>query len=186
MRRRERGFTLIEVLFAVTLLGIVAVAVGAIFMVTVRTTGETSDRFTDSVGPKFLSVYLVPDVQSAKTVDPNTGACGGSGAVISFLRYDPDDASGAATGTASYFVETTGSRRVLVRRYCTGDLASPTETNTVVQRVAPTGGVAVACDAGACVTDSTPRSIAMTVTAPPSSYGGQGYTYTVSAVRQAS
>src|SRR5687768_7093097 len=72
----EDGFTLIELMISVSLLGLITgpIAVAMIFGI-VHSNG-TRDRVADSAAAQLVSTYLAPDVQSAAGVFTNdVGTC---------------------------------------------------------------------------------------------------------------
>lgn len=73
--REEHGFTLVEMLVAVSILGLAATGLAATLGVGVRAAGDVSDRVSASAAGRSLAIYLPPDVQSAETaVATPTGA----------------------------------------------------------------------------------------------------------------
>ena len=76
-RRSDEGFTLPELLVAITILGIIMVAIGAMITTSFRTSTMVSAELQGSRGPKVVSRYWVPDVEQAETVTPGGGGCGG-------------------------------------------------------------------------------------------------------------
>lgn len=173
-REREAGFTLIELLVSIVILGIIMGTVGTTFALVVRTTGETSDRYQDSRGPKFAAAYWSADVAASETVNPAAGACGGSGALVSFAWTNP--ANLGETDTASWFVDTSTGARRLVRKLCAGWLGTPVQTTVIVPRLAASDPT-ITCDGVVCVTDAKPQGVQLSVTTP------SGYSFTVDGTR---
>ena len=158
---REEGFTLIELIVSIAILGIIMVTIGVTFALTVLTTSQTSDRYKDSRGPKFTAAYWPADVAASEKVDPGAGDCGGSAALASFAWTDAQNQ--AQTDTASWFVDTAGGTRQLVRKLCNGSLGSPVRTTVIVPRLGP-ADPAVTCDGGSCAADATPQGVLLDVT----------------------
>jgi prepilin-type N-terminal cleavage/methylation domain-containing protein len=71
--RRDDGFTLIELLIGTVILGIISGAIAQALIVGFTTTGDTSQRFSESHDAQISSAYLANDVQSAKTVSVAAG-----------------------------------------------------------------------------------------------------------------
>ena len=71
---REGGFTLVELLIAIALSGMLIVAITTVFVATLRGTATAHDRLVASNGSHTLSTYFTADVESANpdlaTVDP--------------------------------------------------------------------------------------------------------------------
>lgn len=173
-RDRDAGFTLIELIVSIAILGIIMATVGMMFALTVLTTGQTSDRYKDSRGPKFTAAYWPADVAASEKVRPTAGDCGGSGALASFSWTDAQNA--AQTDTASWFVVTTGGTRQLVRKLCNGSLGSPVRTTVIVPRLG-TADPTVTCDGATCAVDATPQGVLLGVTTQ------SGYSFVVDGTR---
>ena len=67
--REERGFTLVEILISMAILGILITAVGGALIVSLRTTEATKARLSQSHDVQIASAYVANDVQSASSVD---------------------------------------------------------------------------------------------------------------------
>lgn len=134
-RRGETGFTLVELLVAITILGIIMVAIGAMIATAFRTTTTVNDELNASRGPKLVARYWPADVENAQQVQTGGGGCGGA-AVVTFAiasvtepgATEPMTAGGSdADTTVSWAVFDDGGRSQLRRVVCgTGD------TSTVV------------------------------------------------------
>lgn len=111
----QRGFTLIEAVVAVGLMGIVISSVAATIFVGLQTTRESNARLTESVGVSFASAYFVPDVASAVTVvTGDLTGCAITGTPV--VRFNWQDAAGSQI--ASYAYRTVGGEQALVRGFC--------------------------------------------------------------------
>ena len=141
-----RGFTLVELLVAITLLGIIMVAIGAMITTAFRTTTIVSARLEASRAPKLVSTYWVPDVEGANTIMRGTGGCGGAGGIplVTFawekqpdvgmtMPTNPVPIPAAVPGTSTWTLVTRGTRTQVVRTECTK--ATVTRTATVVPDV---------------------------------------------------
>jgi prepilin-type N-terminal cleavage/methylation domain-containing protein len=67
--REERGFTLVEILISMAILGILIAAVGGALIVSLRTSDATKARLSQSHDVQIASAYVANDVQSASSVD---------------------------------------------------------------------------------------------------------------------
>lgn len=178
IRRSEDGFTLIELLVAITILGIIIVAIGAMITTSFRTTTMVSAELQGSRGPKVVSRYWVPDVEQAKTVD-SAGACGtGTTPIATFVSdispsafVTPADTSDGAARTITWW-EVAGTRDQLVRRVCDGD-AAPTSLVVVSDlKNVPS------------LDDSAAPRYTISVTVPDRSRPSNEYTFTVTGLSQ--
>lgn len=136
VRRRsaESGFTLVELLVAITILGIIMGAIGAMIATAFRTTTTVSDELNASRGPKLVARYWPADVENAVAVQPGGGGCGGT-AVVTFQMAsvpdpgttEPTTAASDADTTVTYAVVADGGRQQLRRFVC-----GTSDTSTVV------------------------------------------------------
>jgi prepilin-type N-terminal cleavage/methylation domain-containing protein len=116
MRRAESGFTIIELLMAIAILGIVLGTVGLSVTQGFRHTTTTRARVDRSNLAEFTAKSFGPDVASASAIPvvytaPATSACG-PGAVVTVPR--------AGGESIDYAVVADGADTVLVRRRCSG------------------------------------------------------------------
>jgi prepilin-type N-terminal cleavage/methylation domain-containing protein len=164
-RRAEGGFTMVELVMAVAILGILSTTIGVVGIVMFRTMGETQDRLEETRGPRFASVYWIPDVASAETVNPSGVVCGSGGTTLVTLRWD-DFQTGDTRVTYATTTTATGKTQ-LVRRLCASGSTTPTRTTVVAPSVAATGGAVITCGNGttysACSTPDTDKSLLLSV-----------------------
>src|SRR5262249_49087635 len=83
-RSGEGGFTLPEMLIAISILGIIVGPLVLSLVSGLRVVGRVDERFTDSRSSLISAAYFANDVASASTVTVGGAACGGGTAVISF------------------------------------------------------------------------------------------------------
>lgn len=172
----EMGFTLPELLVAITILGIIMVAIGAMITTSFRTSTTVSAELQGSRGPKVVSRYWAPDVEGAETVTPGSG-CGGAGAVATMVSHDvtsafatPGDAGLGATRTIEWCVVTNGRRDQLIRR---DTRSGTTDARVVVADLIGTPSVVV----------DGPRAT-ITVAVPDRGRTDDTYTFDVAATSQ--
>lgn len=143
--RDESGFTLVELLVATVVSGIIIGGIASILIVTLQSYPRSAAKLTVSDNAQLLSSWLVPDVQSAdgtasgiQAPPVNNSGCATQGiAAIDKLRLSwSDAATPASTYAADYCV--VGSE--LIRYYQQGGTAV---TRTVVSRDLAAGGVVV-------------------------------------------
>jgi prepilin-type N-terminal cleavage/methylation domain-containing protein len=102
---RDDGFTLIEIIVATIITGIIIVAIGSALVVTLRTNDSTDQRISENHDVQIESAYLANDVQSAASVNvPGSGAnCSGGFTTLVTLTYGGTGSPAAvySCGTAS-------------------------------------------------------------------------------------
>jgi prepilin-type N-terminal cleavage/methylation domain-containing protein len=172
----DRGFTLVELLIVVVLLGVVVGALGAAFGVTARDSVGIRERFGESHDAQIASSYLATDVQSSQVITASVCGAPGLTPVVNF-SYD------GASSIASWYYGASGGETRLRRLFCDGN---GTETSDVVLVHNGGGTPAVACDGSACNPATTPRPSLVTITIPEfnSSTGSSDFTYSLTGSRR--
>jgi hypothetical protein len=193
LRRRlagESGVTLIEIVIAVGLLGVVIgpVTVGMIFGL--AHSNGTRDRVADSASAQLVSTYLPGDIQSAATVATSgTAGCAApvmAGDTVKLRLAWSDPANAAATTTVLYFTRQEDSLLALYRARCAG---GATDVSKLVHHLNGPGGFAVSCDGVAGCPASNPTHVEVTLetfNAASESAGYRASTYVLSASRRSS
>jgi|GEM_PF-4249850 prepilin-type N-terminal cleavage/methylation domain len=180
----ERGFTLVELLVAITILGIIMVAIGAMITTAFRTTTIVSNRLNASRAPKLVSTYWVPDVEGAESVNVGAGGCGDGGTPLVTFQWT-DYSSVVATeappvvpltpnASATWAIITRGTRTQVVRRECRG--VGVTRVATVVPDLVPDLGT------DSVTVDATGSRI--TVSVPDRTNADKQFHFTVDGARQ--
>ena len=91
--QREEGFTLVELIVGILIVGLLVGAVGSALIVSLRTTDVTNARFDESHDVQISSAYLANDIQSAARVLLGSGgSCSGASTTLITFEY----ASGGA------------------------------------------------------------------------------------------
>lgn len=111
--RAEHGVTLIELLVAITILGILMAAITSSIIVGLRTTDETGQRLAESHDAQLVQVYFPNDVASATDISLTDNACASAPPVVRFRWVDA-----GVTKIASYVLAISGTERRLTRVYC--------------------------------------------------------------------
>jgi prepilin-type N-terminal cleavage/methylation domain-containing protein len=114
---REKGFTLVELMVAVALTGMIITALTGALIVGWRTTDDTTTRLADTRDRHLVPSLFTRDVQSAQLVETTGTACTGGDTLIARITMaQPQDAAvPPATRTVTYVLTST---KELVRRYC--------------------------------------------------------------------
>ena len=175
-----RGFTLVELLVAITLLGIIMVAIGAMITTAFRTTTIVSDRLNASRAPKLVSTYWVPDVEGANKITPGGGVCGGAGGrplvTFEWEKYPsavdadaPDSTASKSPGSSTWALVARGTRTQVIRSECTN--GTVTKTATVVP------------DVGADSVQVEPNGTTITVNVPDRNEPNKQFHFSVDATQ---
>jgi Tfp pilus assembly protein PilV len=180
----EEGLTLIELIIAVGILGVVIIPVITAMLLGILETNATRDRIADSSSAQLTTAYLHGDIQSSQSV-ATTGDCvpaslTGGTVRLQFQWIDP--ATPATTTKASYIDFIEDGQHRLYRATCVG--ASTNDTFLVHHF----DSLTVACDGATPCTAATPEEIEVTITAfsdapnPGSSY--TPFTFEIDGVRR--
>lgn len=163
------GFTLIEVVVALVLLGIIIVPLTAAFIQGLRRTGEIDKRLGRSADLQRISSWWTRDVGSVNPTginapdtecpDPAAATSPDDTALLTF-SWDDNTGDAGTPKSASWVVEGSGADAKLVRRYCEGGAPISEATlaesfgvagQTALQLVSDKlGGTANFCDATSC------------------------------------
>ena len=149
----NRGFTLIELMIAITLSLLVGGVVAAALITSLNVARATTDQVGDSADAGLISSFLLRDAQSAGSIDPATAvpdstlgvsniqsdtdgvACTSSPSVIT-VRFSWLDRSRSpqAKVVVTYSTSTdpvNSTKTQFIRRVCTDDATSGTRISTV-------------------------------------------------------
>lgn len=186
--KAAEGFTLIELVVAVSILGIVMAAACAAMLAAVKTNEEAGQRLDASNDLQYAATWFAEDIASANTVTPHAAAvCGAAAAALLNLTSTDVDTTTAGvpatpppspeptTRTVSYVLVTQstsdGPRQVLERRAC-GTSGTP-KVDRIAKRLSTT--VAPVIDVAAA-----PR-YSLTLTS-----GDDGSSFTLYGIRRSS
>jgi prepilin-type N-terminal cleavage/methylation domain-containing protein len=185
VRRDERGVTLVEVLVAIVVIGIIVVPLGNALLTYLRHTDEVNRRLSESHDAQIAAAYWAQDVQSVGTRDWSAhpfplvasieqnapvggglypcGLVGTPNAVVRFAWDDPANASGTPSVVrVAYVVMTSGGERQLRRITCVGN-ATPTSTLVLAHNVDPSFTPTVTCSTACGSAPAVPQSVTMTL-----------------------
>lgn len=209
----DQGFTLVEMMITVTILGIIAVALFGVVIQYLKVAGATRARLSESTDQQFISTYWQNDVSSLgrrdftprSTTDPvpslqgvylghagpsNCGTTVGT-VVVAFAWSEypvnagaPDAAWTPTAQEVSYVQVGSGAPYVLQRVRCKETVAGIVEGTPLTVAHNLTGTPNVTCDT-TCTAATPPNRVSMEFTVRESSEAGSaGYTTTVSADRR--
>jgi prepilin-type N-terminal cleavage/methylation domain-containing protein len=137
MRARpdDDGFTLIELVIATMVLGVIMSTIVLSLVLFLTTTGETTERLAESPEAQIASVYLTRDAQSAEVTDKTCGSpWSGATLLVSFGWRDQGALTALSDNRAfvvSYVVATAAgnpSQKELRRYQCVAPLTTPAAT----------------------------------------------------------
>lgn len=148
--RPDAGFTLLEMLVAIAVLGIIMIPLAGAFTVGLRSYQRAEDQIAGSTASLFASAYWASDVQSADSVTVPGTACAPTGTNVVTFAWAADPTAPTPPTTlaipmqrVSYVVQSTASGRRLVRVACGG---SSSTVNTIVPRLSATSDPQVTCE----------------------------------------
>lgn len=123
--RRDRGFTLPELLIVITIMGTLVAAIASAAIVALRTTPSTQERIYDARTVQGLVTWLPQDVDAAPpdgfNRDPDNWPCAAPAPANSFnvLSINWTESSNSTTNfAASYRYEGSGTSWTMARYYC--------------------------------------------------------------------
>ncbi|WP_435772025.1 type II secretion system protein [Nocardioides sp. SYSU DS0651] len=203
--RSDDGFTLVEMIVTVAILGVISAALFGVVLQYLRTTNDTRARLSESTDQQFISTYWQSDVSSlgrrslsagsftvSQSVFVGTagpGGCGdGVGAVVVAFAWDefpaavtaPADAWHSEPHEVAYVLRAGTEGRVLQRVRCRNGVADA--PHTVAHHLA--GAPVVSCDTS-CTAASPPNRVSMRFTVRDADNpDSPGYQTTVTADRR--
>jgi prepilin-type N-terminal cleavage/methylation domain-containing protein len=138
-RKADRGFTIVEVLIVVTLMGVLSVVLSAAVIVVLRTNPSNAERVDDARVLQGITTWLPQDIDSTPTAgfvtDPMKAAdCAGSHAGTNLLHLTWTETVGASTRTwvANYRHVPNGSIAQIQRITCHGTGTPPYGSDVAV------------------------------------------------------
>ncbi len=175
---REAGFTLVELLLAIVVMGMIMAPLTAGVIVGLRTTADANNRLAGSNDAQLLSIWLPPDVHSAGNQAGDVVAaptanteCSG---VTNLLRLRwRETQSSTTTFIAAYAVQSNSGTWRLVRYSCVH--AGAATTHVIARNIAGSSAATVAV---------TGTRVELTVQTAGTATDPSGYTFKISGNRR--
>jgi prepilin-type N-terminal cleavage/methylation domain-containing protein len=192
--RDQQGMTLIELLIAIALLGIIIVPITGAMYLALLTNNATAQRVTDSSGSQLVASWLVSDVQSADVVSTSSSLCGGPNTLLELGWTDADPHAPNVTHVTYDVIGpfSTGSYELERSNFLvTGPSCSLTTQSILVRatvsRTDPTNPPVVTCSPSPC--GASTRQVSLRITALSNDVHGRTYyapyTFQVTGTRRA-
>ena len=189
LRNDEGGFTLVELLITIVIIGIIVPALAAGVLSILHNSNTTTQRLYESHDAQIAAAYFANDVQSADLPVPSTDSrCdkAGTTTVVRFAWTEYDTAGNpAAYKLVVYSKDTSvGTVPVLRRRLCQGipnsaALSATPVSDVVIAHYLSSATAPSVCMAPATCPGQPASSIVLTVTEQ------SGYAFKVAGVRRA-
>ena len=131
-RSYDGGATLVELLVAVALTGLIAPALTTALVIGWQTTGDTVDRLSDSRNRKILPSLFTRDVQNARTVDTTSSdstCVQPTDTLLVRMRWTETPSTGSAVTYVAAWVKTSGTANRIERRFCDSTSGSAPVSN---------------------------------------------------------
>ena len=137
-KTNDRGFTLPEVLIAVTLIALLASVVTMAIITSIRTAPSVASRADSSIAVQGITTFLPPDVDSTAPGEFDTAAgtpsgCSGTDAGVNVVHmtWYEEFAGSTTTFVANYRFVPDGTGGIIQRVSCSGQFAlgAPTVMN---------------------------------------------------------
>lgn len=167
MKSSDEGLTLIELLVAVVILGIIVTVMSQAIILGLKTTDAMTQKVAESADTSLVTSYFVTDVQSAQDISTSDATCGGAPVVRSKWTDvgSPSAASDDITYIGAYLTQTVDGERQLIRVLCRQASGEPGFTETsrtpVIHNLSTTTAPQVICPVSC---DGTPSSVTLTIT----------------------
>jgi prepilin-type N-terminal cleavage/methylation domain-containing protein len=178
-RERDAGFTLLELMLSISILGVLMAAFVGLMFATMTANKQTKSRLDGTRAEQISSVYFGRDIQAAQgATGIRSGVSAGCGAGTAVLEirgasYDAVSLAPKVTVVSYVFSTTTVNgvtTGVLTRRSCEAAASpapsyplAPASTRTVARGLVPTAPSPV-CSPGACGSTATAVSLTLSRT----------------------
>lgn len=199
MRRlNDEGFTLVELLIVIVIMGVIVPALGAAVFSVLQNSNATTQRMVQSHDGEIATAFFANDVQSADVSPTATSPlsstdtrCDNGSSVVVRLAWTEYGSGGSVTSpqVASYnlavYGTSTGAAGPILRRYfCSGpSYAGPLSLISNVAIAANLASTTSATVSVASCPDLSPRGATLTVT--DTAVGGvPGYVFSLSGTRR--
>jgi prepilin-type N-terminal cleavage/methylation domain-containing protein len=168
--RDEGGMTLIELMIAISVLGVILVPVTTSFLLGILESTSAKERTADSSSAQLISSYLLADIQSSQSVATSGSGCGGGAGTVKLqIAWTDPDPAGDHDVVVAYVDQPAAAagQRELHRYICTTTGGSTASDSSILALNLDTSTFAVTCKdaAGATVACASARNVAVHVEA---------------------
>ncbi len=205
LRRGDKGFTLVELLVAISIIGIITVPLSNVVIGFLHNSDATSARLSESHDAQIASSYWAQDVASIGTrattspyalkqsievgaaYDGGLYPCGASGTPAAVVRVAWDDYSSASSTArivrVAYVVETVSGETQLHRIRCNGS-STPVSDIVLAHDLDAGTPPTVTCSTTCTAAPAVPATATLNLTIHDPKSNGSAYTVTLTGQRR--
>lgn len=183
--RSDGGFTLVELLIVVAIMGLLTSALALALMAMLRQTETSQSRVEVSSDSQIAAAYFAEDVASVgvrdgagalvKSVETNVGPtsgtyqCGAGTLPNASVRLAWNELTDGSTEVStrvvvSYVVVPNGTQKELHRYVCRGTSTTPVSSQVVMRNVSATVPTVACTTPTTCDASTPPKSVSLNVT----------------------
>lgn len=182
----QAGFTLIELVISMLILGMIIAPLASAFTLNFQTTTEAKQRVSNSADAQLLTSFFSDDVASSEKVDTTAAGCAGGSPTLELPRADGTLIDYLVTPNTDAQTELNVSPVYQITRVsCASAGGAP--TNTLILSTSLRAQPTLKCDSATCAAGSSkPLIVTLDVDdiGRPATDPSQDYQFTVTGTRR--